>query len=181
MNNLEDLAIKYNTDKSSHGYCPYYEKHLPSRDSSFNLLEIGIFNGGSLRMWKEYFSKANIFGIDIDSSKIFQEERIKTFCGDATSSDFIKSLNLPNFSAIIDDGSHQSSDIIKSYNILWDNLREDGFYVIEDLAVQWTYPYGGSPDGSTVIRKLEQILSSTLIGKEYSELHIYTQIAFIKK
>lgn len=181
IDTLYNIGCKYGTDKTTHGYCPYYETHLPGRDEKFNLLEIGIFDGGSLRMWKEYFYNATIYGIDIDSRKIFQEDRIITFWGDATLEGFLNSLNLPDLSVIIDDGSHQANDIVKTYNLLWKKLNKGGFYVIEDLAVQWTYPYGGSPDGSLAIRDIEKRLAHTLRENDMSEFHAYTEIVFLKK
>jgi len=178
---LNDLAIKYATDKSPHGYCPHYVNHLPSKNTSFNLLEIGIFHGGSLKMWRDYYPNANIFGIDIDQQYMFTEDRITTFCGDATSEDFINSLDLPEISVIIDDGSHQAVDIVKTFELLYPKLPIGGIYVIEDLLVQWWGQYGGGEDGSSAIRLLENLLSKTLNTNDGSELHLYTEIAFIKK
>ena len=39
-----------------------------------------------------------------------------------------------SFQIIIDNGSHLPSDIIKTFNNLWRNLKDGGFYIIEDLA-----------------------------------------------
>jgi hypothetical protein len=181
MSILHKIGLKYGTDKTTHGYCPHYERHLPPRDAKINLLEIGIFEGSSLRMWQEYFFNATIYGVDIQPDRIFQDERIITFCGDATSEDFWNSISLPEFNVIIDDGSHQSTDIVKSYNILWPQLPKGGLYIIEDLAVQWYSSYGGAPNGSDAIRELENRLYSTLQTNDNSELHIYTELAIIKK
>lgn len=178
---LNDLAIKYATDKYSHGYCEHYLKHLPPKDAVFNLLEIGIFHGGSLKMWKDYYPNANIFGIDIEQQYMFTEERIVTFCGNATSADFINSLDLPEMSIIIDDGSHQAVDIVKTFELLYSKVPVGGVYVIEDLLVQWWGQYGGGDNGSPAIRLLEDLLAKTIYTNDTSELHLYTEIAFIKK
>ena len=48
-------------------YFPIYEKHFgPIRNKPIKILEIGILNGGSLEMWRYYFSEATIVGIDIN-------------------------------------------------------------------------------------------------------------------
>lgn len=178
---LYNIGCKYGTDKTTHGYCPYYEMHLPNRDEKFNLLEIGIFDGGSLRMWQEYFYNATIYGVDIDPDTIFQDERISTFCGDASSDSFWNSIDLPEFTVIIDDGSHQAGDIVKTHSILWPRLLKGGFYVIEDLLVQWYPWYGGNENGSVAIRELESRMHHTLRTNDSSELHCYLELAILKK
>jgi hypothetical protein len=58
MGILNDLGLKYGTDKSSssHGYLDIYERHFcQMKDEPIRVLEIGIFNGSSLKMWEEYF------------------------------------------------------------------------------------------------------------------------------
>ena len=67
--NLEKLAIKYGTDKSSekHNYCEKYAKYLPfNRYDKMNILEIGVLDGKSLQTWREYYYQSNIIGIDIN-------------------------------------------------------------------------------------------------------------------
>lgn len=53
------------TDKGHHGYLPLYERHLV-REEITTLLEVGVFNGGSLRMWARWLPKARIVGIDVE-------------------------------------------------------------------------------------------------------------------
>jgi len=80
MNELDLLALKYGTDKASdfHNYTEFYDKYFNlDRGNIKNVLEIGVFRGNSLRMWKDYFFNAIIYGIDIDKNCNFTEERIK--------------------------------------------------------------------------------------------------------
>ena len=67
MSLLDELALKYGTDKGSqyHNYCNKYDKILfPLREKFTNILEIGVANGSSVRMWEEYFPNATIHGVD---------------------------------------------------------------------------------------------------------------------
>ena len=65
--NLVDIGKKYPSSKNISGFIQLYDKYFtPYRDLEINILEIGVDNGDSLRIWREYFSKANICGIDID-------------------------------------------------------------------------------------------------------------------
>ena len=77
---LNELAVKYGTDKGpeDHMYTDRYSLYLEQyRDIEFNLLEIGVFDGASVKMWKEYFPKANIVALDIDPRcKQYEEDRI---------------------------------------------------------------------------------------------------------
>src|SRR3990167_8698218 len=64
---LNEIGLKYKTDKSTitHCYLDNYEKHISQwRDKEFNLLEIGVAGGASIKMWREYFPKAKVYGID---------------------------------------------------------------------------------------------------------------------
>lgn len=136
---LSKLAKKHNTDKGpeSHDYTSRYELYLDAyRDLEFNLLEIGVYNGGSLKMWEEYFPKANIVAIDIDPScKKYESERISIHIGDQSDQGFLKSVykEHKNFEIIIDDGGHSWKQQIVSFETLFPLLRLGGIYFIEDL------------------------------------------------
>lgn len=135
---LNDLAIKYQTDKSSlrHNYCVAYEEHFEKiRNKSLNILEIGILNGSSLKLWKEYFPNSNIFGIDINPDcKKYEENRIKIEIGDQTDCKFLEEIISKNkFDIIIDDGSHIWDHLVITFEFLFPHLNQNGIYVMEDL------------------------------------------------
>jgi len=133
---LNELAIKYNSDKAedggSHGYAPYYEQLLASRQVKA-LLEIGIHKGCSLYMWREFLPDAAIYGIDIDRQwcEPFRDTPgIFVFWSDATR---VNPIRGTMFDVIIDDGSHQPGDMIESFILFFPSLRPGGVYVIEDV------------------------------------------------
>jgi hypothetical protein len=142
---LEELAIKYGTDKQcagGHGYTRFYEEFFESyRNTPINFLELGVREGWSLKMWDEYFPHANIFGIDNNSEGLcpssFESKKISfTIC---SQTDKVALLDIANkcggFNIIVDDASHISSLSINSFEILFPTLRSGGIYVIEDLHV----------------------------------------------
>ena len=141
--NLSKMANVYGTDKHElHGYTAIYTLYFDAlRKSSFDMLEIGIgggsnneSGGGSLRMWKKYFPKAQIIGIDIYDKSFFDEKRIKTFVGDQSDSVFLDALTREyNFEVIIDDGSHMSFDVVSSFLSLYPKMPSKGLYIIEDI------------------------------------------------
>ena len=181
---IEELVDKYGTDKNLSRYTPTYEKVFnPRKEEVTNLLEIGIgtlnpehpssfqgiigFNphykqGGSLRVWRDFFPNANIYGVDIAEDCMFEEDRIKTFLFD--SSDPIQShyqLKGLEFDIIIDDGNHHPEYQIKTLRNLWPQLKPKGVYFIEDV--------GGQPGNDGQSNLLTQYLDELkgIIGDCY--------------
>jgi hypothetical protein len=120
------------------------------RDQPVRLLEIGVQNGGSLEIWASYFSKAiKIIGCDIDQKCArlkFNDPRVSVIIGDINSEKCRKSIiqQSSSFDIIIDDGSHKSSDVIRTFARYFPQLSDDGIYVIEDLHTSyWTDFEGG--------------------------------------
>ena len=136
---LDNLAIKYNTDKgpNDHMYTSKYSIYLESyRDIEFNLLEIGVFDGASVKMWKEYFPKANIVAIDIDPRcKEYEEDRISIHIGDQTDVNFLNEVvdKYGHFEVILDDGGHSFKQQIVSFETLFPRLTPGGLYFLEDM------------------------------------------------
>ena len=119
------------------------------RDAEINLFEIGVQNGGSLEIWAKYFPKAErIIGCDIDETcknLEFSDPRISVIIGNANSDEVEDRLSrsISGLDIVIDDGSHKSSDIIKSFSryIKYQNLN--GLYIIEDLHTSYWNEYEG--------------------------------------
>lgn len=137
-NELDRLAVVHGTDKSSkkHNYTDLYEKLFRKyKDDSFNLLEIGVKNGASLRMWSDYFPTANIYGIDIQKACASISGRFKVFTGNQYDVQFLKLVGeeLAPMRIIVDDGGHVCSHQVISFLHLWPYLESGGYYVIEDL------------------------------------------------
>jgi hypothetical protein len=133
--------------KWSQYFSVYQEIFGPYRTQPVRLLEIGVFRGASLRMWKHYFSHpdAVMVGIDIEKECAqfgdpAQGRHIRI--GSQTDSAFLAGVvrEFGPFDIIIDDGSHCSADIIASFNSLFDSgLKSGGTYFVEDLhANYWT-------------------------------------------
>ena len=147
MRSLQLNLSNYETDKISHRYMEYYDAILqPYVDEQIALLEIGVHKGASLLLWRDYFLKGTIAGIDIDLPKGFVPgERISVFEGNQADTRFLSEVTAKvapkGFDIIIDDGSHIGELTKKSFWHLFDNcLKPGGIYVIEDweLAIGMT-------------------------------------------
>jgi cephalosporin hydroxylase len=142
MRRLTQIANLHKVDKGTehyekHGYTEQYDFYIPET-GKFTLLEIGIWHGDSLRMWNDYNPQLNIHAIDIDTNVykyVNETDNIKIYIGDQSDEVFLNTVleksGTPDF--IIDDGSHNRSDIVNSFKILYDRLTKGGYYFIEDL------------------------------------------------
>lgn len=132
-------------------YLTEYDRLFDSyRDEPVRLLEIGIQNGGSLEIWSKYFSNAKaLIGCDIDPECArldYHDPCIGVIIGDANAPDVLERVfqRSPKFDLIIDDGSHRSSDIIKSFALYFPRVVEGGVFIAEDLHCSyWSQFEGG--------------------------------------
>src|SRR6266478_4368224 len=113
---LSQLAIKYGSDKWSakHSYTKFYwEQFKDRRDTVRKVVEIGVGEGASLRMWREFFPNAEIWGADNDWTRIFDDGRIKVVKCDQTNREDLQVLwshTGADVDLFIDDGSHRDQD-----------------------------------------------------------------------
>lgn len=208
-NNLKMLGKIYRTDKiNGHKYLNHYEHHLKTfKKKTFNLLEIGVGGydnpnkgGKSLRMWKSYFPKANIYSIDIYDKERIQEKRIKIFNGSQTDEFLIKKIiqQSGNFDIIIDDGSHINDHVIKSFKMLFYYLNLGGVYIIEDTQTSYWPRYGGdspaNPNSNTIMNFFKNLTDSvsykefliddykpSYFDKHIISMHFYHNLIVIHK
>jgi hypothetical protein len=138
--------------KWTHYFSVYETVFGPIRAAPLRILEIGIWQGASMQLWRSYFENPDtiIVGIDIlpecsrfDSSATGIHVRI----GSQDDPVFLKKVvdEFGPFDLIIDDGSHHSSHIISSFNHLYaDGLKESGIYFVEDLHANYWLPWRDS-------------------------------------
>ncbi len=140
---LTQLANLYKTDKgydngSGHNFAEVYDQYLnPFRETYLNILEIGIWDGGSLNMWADYFPNAKIHGLDIEDKSFYNTDRIKCSIVDQSSTDSLQSFAAAHsegyYDLIIDDGSHHMRDQQITLAYLLPLLKSGGTYILEDL------------------------------------------------
>lgn len=161
MRTLDEIALSYNTDKSSmyHNYTKLYSLYFEQiRYEKLRILEIGIDKGYSLKTWREYFLNSEIVGIDIIDLRHLEEEHINILQGDQSDTLFLKKVNdtYGPFDIIIDDGSHHNDHMKASFEFLFPLLREGGLYIVEDLhACYWGASHNtGEPVFIDLLKKL---------------------------
>jgi voltage-gated potassium channel Kch len=214
-NDLSALARALRTDKQQqgeHAYGPHYERHFAGlRHRALNILEIGIggyedprAGGASLQLWKAYFPRARVFGIDLHDKTALEEPRIKTFRGDQADAAFLRRVvqEIGHVDIVIDDGSHVNAHVIAAFRALFPLLNREGLYVVEDLQTSyWTevagQAWGGSQDlgaphtSMTFFKSLvdglnhEEFMSGdyrpTYFDRHIVAMHFYHNLLFIQK
>ena len=145
---LIDLVDNSRTDKNtSHSYLDLYEILLSSKkETAKNILEIGIFDGGSIKLWHDYFPNATIYGLDVKKianmwDGIKNNKRIKLGCFDAYNDAFFNSQLLNKnirFDMMLDDGPHTLESMKKFIRLYSQIMTEDGILIIEDVQ-QWDW------------------------------------------
>lgn len=152
MSSLDELAVQYNTDKSSaqHDYCRLYEAlFAPLRYEHMTLLELGVWKGGSIRLWRDYFPDAVIVGVDnfswVDNYWHSDPRPDLTALRDVHIFECNQdAMGLPDLlgdhcplTIVIDDCSHHPETTLASFGLLRKCLAPGGFYIIEDVDAEF--------------------------------------------
>ena len=131
------------------GYFDVYERHLSKFvGKAPKILEIGVLGGGSIELWLKYFGEGTqVIGVDIDPRCLQYKyngnaQVIMGNQGDPAFWDEFLDKNT-DFDIIIDDGSHDQMDVMNSFSILFQHLKDDGVYIIEDLHTAYNNQFHG--------------------------------------
>lgn len=153
MKTLDEIMIATESDKATaftrtwakpHGYAPIYDRFFtPMRDKPIKLLEIGVGGGESIRGWLEYFTDADVFGVDIvkdtnpwNTVGYQLPDRYAFVHGDQSLPEFWKRFIANHggqWDIVIDDGSHIDEHISLTFSKLWPYMKAGGLYCIEDM------------------------------------------------
>lgn len=143
------------TNKASwdHGYLTFYEALLRHRDVR-RVLELGVFEGGSIATWRDYWPEAEIVGVDVNGMRDVPGARlVQADCTDPkamgeafAAGDF--------FDVVIDDATHQTDDILASFAIFESRVSDGGIYIIEDTLIDGGPWYAHTEDVADGLRTL---------------------------
>jgi hypothetical protein len=137
---LYELAHRHGTDKGwRHKYTEvYYDIFKDRVDKVRGVFEFGVKLGASLRMWRDFFPKAQVFGFDKKEYTLITEERITCFLGNQNNENDIeksgkKASSIAPLDLIVDDGSHKWESQLFTAQKMLPFLAKKGIYVIEDV------------------------------------------------
>jgi len=145
---LEELVDNNRTDKNTlHSYLPLYQKLLiKKKETAKNVLEIGIYKGGSIKLWSDFFTNANVYALDYENinnldhlnlTGIVNKEKIILY----TSTDAYDINQFNNnflnknikFDFMLDDGPHNLESMVKFIQLYSQIMTSDGILIIEDI------------------------------------------------
>jgi hypothetical protein len=203
-----NLLLKYfNEHKDGHGiwkfihYFDVYERHFaPFRGKEAHILEIGVYSGGSLEMWRNYFGpRCKVYGVDIQPScKVYESGSVRVFIGDQSDRDFWKRVKreVPVLDIVIDDGGHAPEQQIVTLEELLPHLRPGGVYLCEDVttvfnefawyvtglaqnlnAVDWGHDFQGNLDDN----ERRQVCKASPLQSAVASIHLYPFLALIER
>ena len=148
---LCEIAYKYGADKCpqiNHQYTPFYYEFLKDKRYEFKkIFEYGVGNrrifhaiphyqmGASLRMWRDFFPNAQVYGADIAHLSVFKDERLETFyCNERDENAVRELINKvgTDIDLFVDDASHHTNDQMFLFKTVMPMLKKDVIYVIED-------------------------------------------------
>lgn len=130
-------------------YFEIYHRHFaPFRNKPITIVEFGVFHGGSLQMWKDYFGRrARIIGVDINPAcKEFADDQVEIFIGDQEDRTFLQKLRkeIGPIDILIEDGGHTMKQQIATFEEMFPAVRDGGVFLIEDLHTSYWKEYGGA-------------------------------------
>lgn len=176
MKPLRDIYEKYKEQKlfsgggdkgTIHHYIESYDRlFTPVRNEVINVLEIGINRGESLKMWREYFPNAHVYGIDIKLPNEKIDGVTMLECSQADQTKLFQIFDGINFDIVIDDGSHKIQHQLMSLKYLWSKMNKDGLYIIEDIQE----PDLDIPMLSAGFRKPNEIIDTREESKRYDDI-----------
>jgi hypothetical protein len=139
MESIVDNAL---TDKNtSHSYLPVYESLFsPFRETCTNVLEVGVFDGGSMKLWHDYFPNANIYGFDLSlaRNRYVPPPRVHLSEEDAYKTEVVARFEPESFDIVMDDGWHSLESMCSFAALYHPLVRPGGYLIVEDLqAATW--------------------------------------------
>jgi cephalosporin hydroxylase len=180
-------------------YFDAYEHHFRRfRNKRPTVLEIGVFGGGSLAMWSEYFGDGcNIIGVDIKPEcKQHERGNVKIYIGSQDDPALLNQIVSENglIDIVIDDGSHMMDHMISTFEHLYQKISPMGIYFIEDThTCYWPEYQGGLGRNGSFMEftkaKLDEInavhtrgtLATTEFTKSTRSITIYDSICVFER
>lgn len=166
------LSIKYDS------YFPAYEALLQKYvDRELTIVEVGIFNGGSLFMWREFFGpKARIIGIDLNpDAREWEKHGFEIYIGDQSSGQFWLELfqKIGKVDILIDDGGHTNRQQIVTSHYAIQNINDGGLLIVEDVHTNYFREFG-NPSRYSFVNFAHRIVDG-VNSRSYALRRAYTQ------
>jgi 23S rRNA U2552 (ribose-2'-O)-methylase RlmE/FtsJ len=123
-------------------YFSIYDRHFSKfRGKEVHIVEIGVYSGGSLGMWKHYFGdKVQVYGVDIEPAcRVYEGPGVHIFIGDQSDPEFWKRFvrEVPKIDIVVDDGGHLPDQQIATLAGLLPHMQPGGVFLCEDVQMSF--------------------------------------------
>jgi hypothetical protein len=178
-------------------YFDVYDRHFGRfRGQVVRVLEIGIYSGGSLEMWRDYFGpRCEVYGVDIEPGcKAYETDSIKVFIGNQGDRNFWKRFKneVADVDIVIDDGSHLPEQQITTFEELFPYLQPGGVFLCEDVCgtlntfASYLYGFAHHLNASEIIQDLNNeqrhlVSRTTPLQSAVRSIHFYPWVAVVEK
>jgi hypothetical protein len=199
--NHNPLALLFESHSTGRGiwkflhYFDIYHRHFGKFvGKEVHVVEIGVFSGGSLEMWKNYFGpKCTVYGVDIrEECKAYAGDGIEIFIGDQADPSFWKQFKekVPKVDIIIDDGGHETKQQVVSLESMLPHLQPGGVYLCEDVHFETNrfaaYTYGLSRHLNAFAYRLSSghvvdTIDTSKFQRSVHSVHLYPYVTVIEK
>lgn len=202
MSDLKDIFVQNEARQMHkwHHYFDIYERYFQAfRGKEVVVVEIGVWHGGSLKMWKDYFGhSARIIGIDIDPRcKQLEDDGFEIYIGSQADKDFLEEMTqtIPKIDILIDDGGHMMRQQRTAFEILFPHIAPAGLYLVEDVHTSYWLKFGGGYrrrgtfieyckgliDDLHAYHSQQSNLQVTSLTKSLAYIHFYDSVVILEK
>jgi hypothetical protein len=177
-------------------YFDIYVRHLARFvGRPVHVVEIGVYSGGSLQMWRDYFgADSTIYGVDIEEAcRAYEGEGVRIFVGNQADRGFWRRFKekVPFVDVVIDDGGHAPEEMRVTFEELLPIVRPGGVYICEDIATtstdntflaylgglaQHLIAYSGIPPYEEGVAS-----SASALQRHVESIHLYPFVAVIER
>jgi hypothetical protein len=159
------IESPYSSSKHINYFQIYDHLFLKYRDHEIVFVEVGVLNGGSLFMWKNFFGeKARIIGIDLNpEAKKWEEYGFEIYIGDASDTYFwdIFFKKIGKIDILLDDGGHTYSQQVVTVESVLNYIKDGGLLVIEDIHTSYLRGFG--PRRYTFMKYVKTVLDKIIL------------------
>lgn len=194
-NPLWDYFSKHHTGpgiwKWQH-YFDIYHRHLAQfRNRRPTIVEVGVYSGGSLGMWQNYFGDGcKIHGVDIEKAcKCYESKGISIHIGDQEDRDFWLAFReqVGPVDVLIDDGGHTPEQQMVTLEEILPYMPPGSVYICEDVhrvANRFADFAAGLISQLNAQNRIEgSILQATTtpLQQSLASIHVYPYVYVIEK
>lgn len=192
-NPLETFFNEHRTgrgiDKWLH-YFDIYHRHLAKFvGREMSLLEIGVYSGGSLEMWRQYFGgRCRVHGVDLqEACKVYENECTRIFVGDQADPGFWRAFvrDVPHVDVLIDDGGHRVEQQIATLEAMLPRIRPGGVYLCEDIhGIQHgfaAYLHGFAKHLNAIQHGAPGAVIPSPLQRWIGSVHLYPYVAVVER